>query len=294
MTPPSVSPPVATTGRLVARELAGAYHLLRVDAPQIVAGALPGQFVSVGIEAPETLLRRPFAIAGVDAAARTLDLVIAPIGRGSRWLAAQPELTTLDIVGPMGNGFTTPAEPTRCVLVGGGYGVAALGWLATRLAATGHDVELLSGAASAGTLYPATHLDTANVTLIETTEDGGRGRTGLVTDTLTERVADDADATVFACGPMPMLAAVAGIAQRRGLACQVAVEAHMACSIGVCMTCVIPTSNGFVRACIDGPVMAAHTVDWSEVPDRHSGPLTHPPSKVLRDDRAPQVERDDL
>ena len=273
------SAPVVTTGTLVARRPAGGYHVLTVAAPDVVDAAVPGQFVSVEVGARGTLLRRPFAIAGVDRAAGLLDLVIAVVGRGSGWLVARPVSTTVALTGPLGTGFAVPGAPTRCLLVGGGYGVAALVWLAGRLIGAGHAVELLSGARSAAALYPVPPQEDA-LALHEVTEDGSRGRTGLVTDVLVDRLADTDDATgreggrrraggrgamVFACGPMPMLAAVAWVAAARGRPCQVAVEEHMGCSVGVCMTCVVPAGRGYVRACIDGPVLDATRVDWAQV-----------------------------
>lgn len=276
------SAPVVTTGTLVARRPAGAYHVLTVAAPAVVDAAVPGQFVSVAVGARDTLLRRPFAIADVDRATGVLELVIAVVGRGSRWLAQRPVSATVELTGPLGTGFAMPDGPTRCLLVGGGYGVAALAWLAGRLVGTGHDVELLSGARSAAALYPLPRRDDAPtlhevgsgdrpLTLHEVTEDGSRGRAGLVTDVLVDRLADDAGhrpTCVFACGPMPMLAAVAQVAAARGVPCQVAVEEHMGCSVGVCMTCVVPAGRGYVRACIDGPVLDGSRVDWAHVERR--------------------------
>jgi dihydroorotate dehydrogenase electron transfer subunit len=295
---PVASAPVAATGTLVGRRATGAYHVLTVAAPDIVATAVPGQFVSVEVGARGALLRRPFAIAGVDIPAGLLEVVVAVVGRGSAWLVERPVSTSLELTGPLGTGFAVPAAPSRCLLVGGGYGVAALAWLAGGLRAAGHTVELLSGARSAFALYPVPALErgiAADVdgpadrpfTLDEATEDGSRGRTGLVTDVLSERLGEGERqraggrgmvgegerqraggrglTTVFACGPMPMLAAVARIADEHGCPCQVAVEEHMGCSIGVCMTCVVPTDRGYVRACIDGPVLDAGLVDWSQV-----------------------------
>jgi len=265
---------------------AGHYRVLTVRAPEVVAQAWPGQFVSVGVEAARTLLRRPFAIAGVDPGRSTFDVVVASVGHGSGWLALQHPGRALDVVGPLGRGFAVPATAVRCLLVGGGYGTAALEWLGERLADDGHEVELLSGAATASALYPVSRISGA--LLVETTEDGSRGRTGLVTAALTERLGHGAPAKIFACGPMPMLAAVAEIARLRGCDCQVAVEEHMGCSVGVCMTCVVPTVEGggerqraggwgpegdgrgrgpvsYVRACIEGPVLNAERVDWESV-----------------------------
>jgi dihydroorotate dehydrogenase electron transfer subunit len=294
---PAASTPVAATGTLVARRPAGAYHVLTVVAPAVVDAAVPGQFVSVGVGAPGTLLRRPFAIAGVDRVAGVLDLVIAVVGRGSAWLVERPVSTSVELTGPLGTGFAVPPEPTRCVLVGGGYGVAALVWLAGRLVGAGHTVEVLSGAGSAAALYPVRQQDALALhevgscdlplALHEVTEDGSRGRTGLVTDVLVDRLTETAaheraggrgaegegerqraggrGTMVFACGPMPMLAAVARVAEARGIPCQVAVEEHMGCSVGVCMTCVVPAGRTYVRACIDGPVLDATRVDWTRV-----------------------------
>lgn len=265
-TPARPAPTVARDDAAMIRDRreVGAYHVLCVYAPRLVGGAAPGQFLSVGVESPGLLLRRPFAIAGVDRDAGCMDLVIAAVGRGSRWLTRRPPGSRLDVVGPLGRAFRPPDAATRCVLIGGGYGVAALEWLGQQLIERGHLVELLSGASTAAALYPLGGMTDA-VRVIETTEDGSRGRVGLVTAALGERLSAAGDTAVFACGPMPMLAAVAAIAAEHGSACQVAVEEHMGCSVGVCMTCVIPTSDGYVRACIDGPVLDAGTVDWVAV-----------------------------
>ena len=271
--------PAAT---LVDRGRAGPYRVLTIRAPDIVGHAQPGQFVSVGVEAARTLLRRPFAIAGVDTQRHTLDIVVAVVGQGSAWLASHQASGVLDVVGPLGRGFVLPAVPTRCVLVGGGYGTAALEWLGQRLSRDGHDIELLSGAATASALYPVSRLASdapgegereraggRGFNLIETTEDGSRGSTGLVTAALAERLDRRPAAKVFACGPMAMLAAVADLARRYGCDCQVAVEELMGCSVGVCMTCVVPTTQGYVRACIEGPVLNAERIDWRSVRGRH-------------------------
>lgn len=262
---------------LLGTRRAGPYHLLTIRAADVVAAATPGQFVSLGVDAPHAVLRRPFAIAGTDPRVGTLDLAVAVVGVGSAWLVDQPGGRRLDVVGPLGRGFVMPAPGRRCVLVGGGYGTAALGWLGQRLSALGRRTELLSGAATASALYPTASVAGVVGTLIETTEDGSRGRSGLVTDVLGARLDAAGDATVFACGPMPMLAAVARIAAAHGVPCQVAVEEHMACGVGVCMTCVVPTrTDGYLRACIAGPVMDASAIDWETVtawmPPRNQAP----------------------
>lgn len=288
----TLATPAATTGAVVARRPAGPYHVVSIAAPAVVAAAVPGQFVSVGLDAPGTLLRRPFAIASVDAAAGVLDLVVAVVGAGSAWLVEQPVSTRLDLVGPLGVGFALPPAGAPCVLVGGGYGVAALEWLGRRLVVDGHRVDLCSGAATVGALYPVRRTPDDGITVLEATEDGSRGRAGLVTDVLRDRLAEDDGPDLFACGPMGMLGAVAALAAEHDLACQAAVEEHMGCSVGVCMTCVVPTAAGYVRACIDGPVMDAAAVDWARTADRDSRPRARVPAEVLRGERAPQTEDD--
>jgi dihydroorotate dehydrogenase electron transfer subunit len=279
---------------LVDQRDAGQYRVSTIHAPGIVAHAQPGQFVSVAVGAALTLLRRPFAIANIDGRRGTFDVVVADVGQGSAWMTEQVTGCTLDVVGPLGHGFTLPSARTACVLVGGGYGTAALEWLRERLRSLGHDVELLSGAATAAALYPIARGDGDTGMVIETTEDGSRGRRGLVTAALTERVGHRPDAKIFACGPMPMLAAVAAIAARAGCDCQVAVEEHMGCSVGVCMTCVVPTVEGYVRACIEGPVLDAQRVDWSATEARGTPPPdrspAHPPGSSGGAPLAPTVD----
>lgn len=269
--------PVVVRAPLVAQHREGAYRRLRLAAPDIAAAAVPGQFLSIGIDAPGTLLRRPFAIAGADAAEGWVEIAIAAVGQGSSWLATQPRGTGIDVVGPLGRGFTPPTAPHRCILVGGGYGVAALGWLAVRLLADGHRVELVSGAATVDALFPPP--DAPALVVTEITEDGSRGGRGLVTDPLADRLAGGRDGAaddgrpawwVAACGPMPMLGAVARLTGAHGVPCQVSVEERMACTVGVCMTCVVPTRTGYQRACIEGPVLDAEVVRWDAVAERHA------------------------
>jgi dihydroorotate dehydrogenase electron transfer subunit len=304
ITTPSVERDSAAT--LVDQGRAGPYRILTIRAPDIVEQAEPGQFVSIAVEAARTLLRRPFAIAGIDMQRHTFDVVVAVVGQGSAWLASLQPSYPLDVVGPLGRGFALPVAPAPCVLVGGGYGTAALEWLGQYLCRDGHDIELLSGAATASALYPLSWLTPdapgegerqraggrgssgegerqraggrgssgegerqraggRGFHVIETTEDGSRGSAGLVTAALAERLERRPGAKVFACGPMAMLAAVADITRRCGCDCQVAVEEHMGCSVGVCMTCVVPTTEGYLRACIDGPVLSAERVDWGSI-----------------------------
>lgn len=247
---------------VVGAEPVGAYVRLVLAAPAVAAGARPGQFVAlaVGGAGSAMLLRRSFSIADADSVAGTVEVVVAAAGPGSRWLTERRRGDRLDVVGPLGAPF--PLVAGRTLLVGGGYGAAPLGYLRAALPDPEAAV-VISGAASAERLLP---VDGAVVA----TDDGSAGRPGRVTDALSDLLADRARA-VYACGPMPMLAAVERVASSAGVSAYLAVEEAMACGIGVCMTCVLPVSRPagapvrMLRSCVEGPVFAAGEVQFDAV-----------------------------
>jgi dihydroorotate dehydrogenase electron transfer subunit len=254
--------------QVVARRPVAAYVELILDAPEIAAAAEPGQFVAfaVGGRLSAALLRRSIAIAGTGDGRVTV--VVAPHGLGSTWLTALQPGDTVDVVGPLGRPFPLPAPGTPALLVGGGYGAAALVPLATALAGRGSPVAAVAGAASADRLCSVEELSGPCGRVEVTTDDGSAGRQGLVTLAVEELVAEAG--VVYACGPMGMLRAVAGAATARGIPSYVAVEEAMACGIGVCMTCVLPVIGAdgrtrFSRSCTEGPVFGGDRVRFADV-----------------------------
>jgi dihydroorotate dehydrogenase electron transfer subunit len=253
----------------------GEYTQFTVVAPQIAAAFQPGHFVAVAVGGDSTamVLRRAFAISAAtpsDKFAGTVQFVVAEHGPGTRWLVQRSAGETLDLVGPLGNPFPIPTGPSPAVLVGGGYGAAPLIPLAQALLANGSPVEFLLGAASAGRLFGELAAKRLVGRVTVTTDDGSAGERGLVTDVLPQAIERLSAEVVYACGPMPMLRAVAAIARDRAIEAQVAVEESMACGIGVCMTCVLPVRGAdgrsrFVRSCVDGPVFDALSVRWADV-----------------------------
>jgi len=195
-------------------------------------------------------------------------VVVAPHGPGSTWLAGRRPGDAVDVVGPLGRPFPLPAPGTPALLVGGGYGAAALVGLAERLRSAGSPVTAIAGAASADRLCSVDELGAVADEVVVTTDDGSAGRTGLVTLAVGELVGDVG--VVYACGPMGMLRAVSRVAAEHGAWSQCAVEESMACGIGVCMTCVLPVRGDdgrsrFVRSCVDGPVFDADRIRWADV-----------------------------
>ena len=259
--------PVQRVVEVVGRRPANAYVELTLAAPEIAERAEPGQFLAfaIGGETSALLLRRSIAIAG--AGDGVVSVVVAAHGPGSTWLAGLRPGERVDVVGPLGRPFPAAPAGARALLVGGGYGSAALVGLATRLRAAGSAVTAICGAASADRLSSVDELSGLAEVLV-TTDDGSAGRQGWVTDAMAE-IAGEID-IVYACGPMGMLRAVADAATAKGVPSYVAVEESMACGIGVCMTCVmqIVGEDGrtrFSRSCVEGPVFGGDRVRFDDV-----------------------------
>jgi dihydroorotate dehydrogenase electron transfer subunit len=254
-------------------EKLGSYHRMRVVAPAIAEAVRPGHFVAFAVGGPEggLLLRRAFSIYGVGgagAAGGTVDVIFSVAGAGTRWLSERRPGDRVDVVGPLGHPFPLPTEAARCVLVGGGYGAAPLFLLATELRKRGCRVDMVLGAATEDRLFGALEARRVSDTAAVTTDDGSAGIRGRVTDAL-DPFLERAD-VVYACGPMPMLAAVSKRALADDIPTHVAVEEAMACGIGVCMTCVLPVrgSDGvphMVRSCVEGPVFPGSAVLFDDI-----------------------------
>jgi dihydroorotate dehydrogenase electron transfer subunit len=261
--------PVRATCEVLASRPIGRYRQLTLVAPAIAAQTRPGQFVSIGVGAPEAVLRRPFSVAGVSQHgpwAGTVDIIFSVVGAGTEWLAGRSKHDPVDVVGPLGRSFPLPKQPVACLLVGGGYGAAPLLYLAKALQRQGMRVDLAFGAATQDRHFNVIEGKRLASSATFTTEDGSFGVQGRVTDVLADVIATAGTGVIYACGPMGMLAGVTEVARAHDLPCQVAVEESMACGVGVCMTCVVPYERRGelvnVRACVEGPVLDGKRVAW--------------------------------
>ncbi|MFH1486505.1 MAG: dihydroorotate dehydrogenase electron transfer subunit, partial [Chloroflexota bacterium] len=227
--------------------------LIWVEAPAIAAAARPGQFVMVRCsDSYDPLLRRPLSIhrlAGKGPSSQ-IALLFEVVGKGTEWLACRKEGDNLNLLGPLGKGFSIPPTSHNLLLVAGGMGIAPLVALADRAVAEGRFVALLMGAKSKERLYPSSNLP-LEIELDVATEDGSEGRMGMATDRLPDFLtwADQ----VYACGPVSMYHAIAALQPFPRRATQVLLESPMACGLGGCYGCVIATKHGLKRICKDGP-----------------------------------------
>ena len=265
--------PVRELCEVLERRRVGEYQALTLAAPQIAATARPGQFVHLLAGEDRSFpLRRPFSIQRVErpgGPGGSVEVVFDVVGAGTRALAGLRPHDVVDALGPLGRAFDPPETPAGCLLVGGGYGTAPLFFLATELRARRCRVDFVIGAATAGRLLHAMEAERLGHSLTVTTDDGSAGRRGLVTDPLPELLAGVGAEWVYACGPMPMLAAVSRVAAAAGVACQVAVEEQMACGTGICFSCVLPVGPGtptrMARSCLEGPVFDGAAIAWAEL-----------------------------
>lgn len=217
-------------------------------------GFAPGQFVNVLV--PGFTLRRPLAIASYDV--DEFCMIYKAVGEGTKALAAVTPDEELDILCPLGNGFTL-RNGGRALLVGGGVGVAPLYSLAQALHQNGTELVVACGFGTGAEAYLQEELQNLSEEYGLATLDGSAGQKGLVTDLFAQPGFLDGVDYFYACGPMAMLKAVS---QSLPMAGEVSLEERMACGFGACMGCAIKTQSGMKRVCKDGPVFAKEEMVW--------------------------------
>lgn len=243
----------------------GNFYRLTLVHKQIARKAQCGQFINVLIdEAADILLRRPFSIHSIYH--DKIRILYKIVGRGTEKLSQKKPHELLNVIGPLGHGFSLTAG--KVVLVGGGTGVACLHFLAEQLIKKCQTtVTVLIGAKTKEEILCAEELIELGCCVKTATEDGSAGIKGVITDILKEHLSvfSTQPQALYGCGPMAMVKEVAVLARHFRIPCEVSLEAHMGCGVGACMGCVIKTKNRFdyKRVCKDGPVFKAEEVFWS-------------------------------
>jgi dihydroorotate dehydrogenase electron transfer subunit len=248
------------------RRTYGPYVVLTADDPD---GPRPtaGQFYMIaaatrwgGGEAERPFLPRAFSVLRAPLGTTDLQFLIEDVGPGTNRLCELKPGDGLMLVGPLGRGFAPPRDGRRPVLVGGGVGIAPL---ASRQDELGDEVPVLLGFRDRGRAQGAALLSGARVA----TDDGSVGHHGPVTELLADELGQGGRrCEVYACGPPAMLEAVRGQCADLGIPAQLAMESGMACGFGACFGCVVATRTGYVRLCLDGPVLDADDLDTALVP----------------------------
>lgn len=250
----------------------------------VLSGALdnvhvrPGQFVmlKVGTEY-DPLLRRPFAAFCTKTKTGTaLEIYYQVVGRGTKHMTTLMPGRTVELLGPLGNGFTIPATMKQAVIIAGGMGIVPVRCLLHELSRI-ESVQLtvLYGTQTAASLLFLEEFEAMGIPVRISTDDGTQGRRGLVTDgaagLLESLDAGPDEAACFACGPWPMLRTIAAISASARMPCQVSLETRMACGVGACLGCVVKQKSpqtghdspqSYTRVCMEGPVFDAQEIAW--------------------------------
>lgn len=258
---------------LLEREsLGGPFFVLTFGHPEVAREGRAGQFVMIkaGLSA-EPPLRRPFSILAVDPGRGRFSLFVKAIGPGTRALCALEPGQPAQCLGPLGRPFTAPADDEEPLLVAGGYGIAPFLLMSRELRARGATARVFYGGRTAAELQLREPFEEAGVPLELATDDGSLGFHGRVTGALEahlDRGGDGRRPRLYACGPDPMLHAVARLAQRRGLRAEVSLDPWMGCGVGTCLGCVVKIQAPeqerwkYRCACTEGPVFDASQVLW--------------------------------
>lgn len=250
--------------------LGGNYVLLTFAHDEIAQGARAGQFAMLQPEkATDPLLRRPFSIMDTNAQAGTFTIFLKAIGPGSSALAGMKKGEKAHALGPLGRGFSVPLENENAFLCAGGYGVAPFALFAQNIFGQARTVQLFYGGRSASDLPLVAELEKRKYRPVLSTDDGTRGTKGRVSAPLLEALSSTSGPSrIYACGPHPMMHAIADIAADRGVPCEVSLDPWMGCGIGTCLGCVVKIRKPNEAApknrpaCTYGPVFDATEVVW--------------------------------
>jgi len=242
-----------------AQALSATAYRFVIEAPEMARQARPGQFVHLSV--PGFFLRRPISICEIDAAEGTLTIVFEVRGEGTAALASFAAGQKVDVMGPLGNGFSLLEKDQPVVLIGGGIGTPPMLGLSQYYGAS---ATAISGFRNKDAVLLQDDFARFGSAAILCTDDGTAGQKGFVTDALRALTEEKTPAMIYACGPMPMLRAVANLAKEKGIRCEVSLEERMACGVGACLVCAckLAAEKGDVmgHVCKDGPVFPAERV----------------------------------
>lgn len=222
----------------------------------------PGQFVEVKVEnKADVFLRRPLSVHDYNKESKVLSLWVKIVGKGTKALTELKKGDFLDLIYPLGKGFSLK-ETGNVLLVGGGCGAAPLLCLARYLNKNGVKPKILLGASSKNEIFHKEKYEEFGE-LHFTTVDGSIGEKGFVTNSslLKDQITNFTQ--IYVCGPDPMMKAVSKLAMKHDIPCEISLENTMACGIGACLCCVVKTDEGHICTCTEGPVFSVYKLkEW--------------------------------
>ena len=244
-------------------------RLFSIESPEVAGLARPGQFLMIKISSQlDPLLRRPISIHARENG--RLEIFFQVAGRGTEILARKEAGDTLDIIGPLGKGFSLDErlKGMRVLCVGGGRGIAPIYFLAKELRGIGALPVVLYGGKTAAEIPLRTKFEGAGLPVLCSTDDGSYGFMGFVTGLAAREIKSHPPAFLFACGPDPMMKAAARLAESSGIPSEFSLESLMGCGIGACWGCVKRIrregQESWVKLCEEGPVFPGHGIVWPE------------------------------
>lgn len=246
-----------TAKMALAREI----YSFEIKCPEVAAIAVPGQFVH--IRTGSFTLRRPISICGIDREKGTLRIVFEIRGEGTAEIAQLNKGDVIDMLAPLGHGFTVDPSYKKVVLIGGGIGTPPMLPLAQFY---GEKASVICGFRNSAAVILQEDFAKSGAETILCTDDGSAGIHGFVTEPFLQMAEDGGIDAVFACGPMPMLKGIAAVCKEKNIHCEISLEERMACGIGACLGCACRTVRNdeeyFAHVCKDGPVFNAEEVLW--------------------------------
>lgn len=243
----------------IKRQIACGIYDYTIFCPPVAEQAEPGQFIHIRLDG--FTLRRPISICETRPSEGTVRIIFEVRGEGTAKLAEMKVHDTVDLLGPLGNGFSIPSPGSKLIVIGGGIGVPPLLEIARRFRG---ETTAIIGFRNADAMILKDDFERLGCDTRLATDNGSAGHHGFVTDLLKQRLSEDGAALICACGPMPMLRGVVKLAQDYGIPSQVSLEERMGCGVGACLVCACKTVKDgrevFTHVCKDGPVFDGEDV----------------------------------
>lgn len=249
-------------------QIADNYYLMRVEGNKFSEYSKPGQFFMLQCKDNSKVLRRPISLHNVDG--NILEFYYEALGKGTKEFTKLSIGETINIQGPLGNGYDTEVSGKNILVIGGGMGMAPIKYLIKDLRVN-NDITFIGGGRNAGAVKIIEEFKFEDIQLEIATDDGSIGIKGNTVDILKDILKTKTIDIIYTCGPYPMMEAVAKVAQENNIRCQISLEERMACGIKACVGCSILTKEGMKKVCYDGPVFESKNIVDVDIVDPNGG-----------------------